>query len=92
MIKKSLLDNLSNGTFSHNYNIKDQCQGYKGGEARKINNFKDIDVLLSSTRTRPDTRLPQSRAGGQGLYLRSLNHLERNSETKDRENPQKSKV
>ena len=24
--------------------------------------------------TRPDTRLPQSRAGGQGPYLRSLDH------------------
>ena len=26
-------------------------------------------------RTRPDTRLPQSRAGGQGPYLRSVEHL-----------------
>ena len=30
--------------------------------------------------TRPDTRLPKSRAGGQGLYLRSLDHLGRSSE------------
>ena len=36
-----------------------------------------------STTTRPDTRLPQSRAGGQGLYLWSLNHLGRSSEAKD---------
>ena len=26
-------------------------------------------------KTRPDTQLPKSRAGGQGLYLRSLDHL-----------------
>ena len=26
-------------------------------------------------KTRPDTRLPQSRAGGQGPYLRSLEHM-----------------
>ena len=26
-------------------------------------------------KTRPDTRLPQSRAGGQGLFLRSVDHL-----------------
>ena len=33
---------------------------------------------------RADTQLPQSRAGGQGLYLRSLHHLGRSSEAKDR--------
>ena len=32
---------------------------------------------------RPDTPLPQSRAGGQGLYLRSLDHLGRSIETKE---------
>ena len=32
--------------------------------------------------TRPDTRLPKSRAGGQGLYLRSLDHLGRSSGVK----------
>ena len=31
-------------------------------------------------KTRPDTRLPKSRAGGQGPYLRSLDHLGRSSE------------
>ena len=46
-------------------------------------------VLLIATR--PDTRLPQSRAGGQGLYLRSLDHLGRSSEPKDRKNPKKVK-
>ena len=39
--------------------------------------------------TRPDTRLPQSRAGGQGIYLRSLHHLGRSCETKDRKNTKK---
>ena len=38
----------------------------------------------ATKQTRPDTRLPQSRAGGQGLYLRSLDHLGRSSEAKDR--------
>ena len=46
---------------------------------------------MTSTVTRPDTRLPQSRAGGQGLYLRSLDHLGRSSEAKDRKNPKKVK-
>ena len=33
-------------------------------------------------KTRPDTRLPQSLAGGQGQFLRSLDHLGRSSEVK----------
>ena len=33
--------------------------------------------------TRPDTQLPQSCVGGQGPYLRSLNHLGRSSEVND---------
>ena len=40
-------------------------------------------------KTRPDTRLPQSRADGQGLYLRSLDHLGRSSEAKDRRKQKK---
>ena len=42
-------------------------------------------------RTRPDRRLPQSRAGGQEPCLRSLDHLGRSREAKDRKNP-KNKV
>ena len=42
-------------------------------------------------RTRSDTRLPQLRAGGQGLYLRSLDHLRRSSEAKDGQNPKQVK-
>ena len=30
--------------------------------------------------TRPDTRLPKSRGGGQGPYLRSPDHLGKSSE------------
>ena len=41
-------------------------------------------ATLLSNKTRPDTRLPQSRAGGQGPYLRSLDHLGRSREAKDR--------
>ena len=36
-------------------------------------------------------QLPQSRAGGQGPYLRSLDHLGRSSEARDCENPKKVK-
>ena len=32
---------------------------------------------------RPDTRLPKLPVGGQGLYLRSLDHLGRSGEAKD---------
>ena len=38
-----------------------------------------------------DTRLPQSRVGGQEPYLRSLDHLGRSSEAIDRKNPKKVK-
>ena len=33
--------------------------------------------------TRPDTRLPKSRAGGQGPYLRLPYHVDRGSEVKE---------
>ena len=39
----------------------------------------------------PDTRLPQSRAGGQGQYLRSLDYLGRSSEARDCKNKKKVK-
>ena len=41
--------------------------------------------------TRPDTRLPQSRAGGQGPYLRSPEHLGRSSLAKKTKNAEKVK-
>ena len=48
-------------------------------------------VDLDFKKTRPDTRLPKSRAGGQGPYLRSLHHLGRSSEAKDRKKTKKVK-
>ena len=50
-----------------------------------------MQSLLIYTKTRPDTRLPQSHAGGQGLYLRSLNHLGRSIEAKDHKKTKKVK-
>ena len=41
---------------------------------------------LKNESTRPDTWLLQLRAGGQGPYLRSLDHLGRSSEAKDSKN------
>ena len=41
-------------------------------------------IQMESKSTRPDTRLPQSRADGQGPYLRSLDHLGRGSEAQHR--------
>ena len=53
--------------------------------------IQKILKFLLFNRTRPDTRLPQSRVGGQGLYMRSLDHLGRSSEAKNRKNPKKVK-
>ena len=41
--------------------------------------------------TRPDPRLPQSRVGGQGLFLRSPYHLGRSSSVNDCKNQKKVK-
>ena len=40
------------------------------------------NMTMTHSKTRPDTRLPKSRAGGQGPYLRSPDHLGRSSEVK----------
>ena len=48
-------------------------------------------MSATKKKTRPDTRLPQSRAGGQGPYLRSLDHLGRSSEAKSPNNPKEVK-
>ena len=45
--------------------------------------------ILGIFRTGPDTRLPQSRAVGQGLYLRSLDRLGQSSKPKDRKKQNK---
>ena len=47
--------------------------------------------MIISISTRPDTQLPKSRAGGQGLYLRSLKHLGRSSVANDSKNKKKVK-
>ena len=38
--------------------------------------------MMFLLKTRPDTRLPKSRAGGQEPYLRSTDHLGKSSEVK----------
>ena len=43
----------------------------------------DMGDLTDLQKTRPDTRLPKSRAGGQGPYLRAPDHLGRSSEVKE---------
>ena len=43
-----------------------------------------LAAIVICLATRLDTRLPQSCAGGQGPYLKSLDHLGRSSEAKDR--------
>ena len=40
-----------------------------------VKHFNFLQKVSVSIDTRPDTRLPQSRPGGQGLYLRSPYHL-----------------
>ena len=41
-------------------------------------------IMRGGQKTRPVTRLPQSRAGGQGQYSRSLDYLGMSSEANDR--------
>ena len=41
---------------------------------------------MALKKTRPSTRLPKSRAGGHGPYLRSLDHLGRSSGVKNKTN------
>ena len=45
---------------------------------KKVSNGRVVFVV-----TRPDTRLPKSRAGGQGPNLRSPDYLGRGSEVKE---------
>ena len=59
-----------------------------------LNNGLSAEKLKATPickKTRPDTWPPQSRIGGQGPYLRSLDHLGRSSQAKDRKNPKKVK-
>ena len=56
-----------------------------------MNSIHATKMISSELGARPVTRLPQSHAGGQGPYLRSLDHLGRSSEAKDRKNKKKVK-
>ena len=49
----------------------------------KSENGKKKNKKKICKKTRPDTRLPKLRVGGQGLNLRSLDHLNKNSEVKE---------
>ena len=56
----------------------------KGGKKSEMeeNDEEGVSLCKYETRgfkTRTDTRLPKSRAGGQGPYLRSLDYLGRSS-------------
>ena len=65
-----------------------------GNEKRReeiVAQRKTMKKKYEDEKTRPDTRLPKSRAGGQGSYLRPLYHLGRSSKAKDRKNPKKVK-
>ena len=53
--------------------------------------FQQSPLQREIEETRPDTRLPQSRAGGQEPQLRSPDHLGRSSEAKNPKNPKKVK-
>ena len=59
------------------------------GSSRMAHVAKSVGA--ASQKTRLDTRLPKVRADGQGLYLRSLDHLGRSSEAKDRKKQKKVK-
>ena len=45
--------------------------------------FEAISGRPLKIKTRPGTRLPKPRVGGQGPYLRSLGHLGRSSEVRE---------
>ena len=64
--------------------VKHQCQVASPGG-------RSLSTVVIFMGTRPDTQLPQTLAGGQRLYLRSLHHLGRSSDAKDLKNLKKVK-
>ena len=52
-------------------------------EKRETKNFQKERERGKGNKTRPDTRLPKSRVGGLGPYLRSPDHLGRSSDVKE---------
>ena len=73
---------LKSDTESQNGNWTNDEKSY--GDKLQCTAANRSTTLLKSPRvgskTRPDTRLPKSLAGGQGPYLRSPDHLGRSSE------------
>ena len=70
------------------------CENYHMVGAK--HNPQPLVCLMSpstkeSVKTRPDTRLPKSRGGGQGPYLRPLYHLGRSSKAIEPKNQKKVK-
>ena len=57
-----------------------QASQSKITEITMVTSWVTLSMTVRSKVTRPDTRLRKSRAGGQGPYLRSLDHLGRSSE------------
>ena len=62
---------------------RDQGKGGKDKALKKGTIKSYIAGKERGRETRPDTRLPKSRAGGQGPYLRSPDHVGRSSEVKE---------
>jgi len=55
----------------------------KAYDRANMNDMLHVIHEQGFTGTRPDTRLPKSRAGGQGPFLRSLDHLGKSSGVKE---------
>ena len=64
---------------------------FNNGPMDQSLNNKEKFFYLDRKRTRPDSRLPKSRAGGRGPYFRSLHYLGRRSEAQDCKNLKKVK-
>ena len=61
----------------HRYRIPDEPTNQPNKQTNKQTNERTNFLKSHTHGTRPDTRLPKSRAGGQGPYLGSLDHLGR---------------
>ena len=62
----------------HASSLVSLCNSHRNGAC--VHYVNAFDQIFSN---RPDTWLPQSLAGGQGPYLRSLDHLGRSPEAKN---------
>ena len=77
--------------------MSNYCQ--KKGKGQVMTHLREIRLRKGDAKfkeglrqsTRPDTRLPQSRGGGKGPYLRSVEHLGRSNEAKNPINAEKVK-